>query len=158
MVRIFSWGERWNVPINEAKPSWLEHSIFQQMKIFLPLHEWKHSLFVLYDNKTDHWHEVRSMLLNDLFLKFHRSNGRITFIYCCELCAITFWMIENKEIYRAINGKNYCTVPLHGSIARLHCTIMKMEISILYHVIVKSQSNRDNLTRCYIIQIDWDVS
>ena len=28
---------------------------------------------------------------------------------------------------------------------------MKMEISILYHVIVNSQSNRDNLTRCYII-------
>ena len=27
---------------------------------------------------------------------------------------------------------------------------MKMEISILYHVIVNSQSNRDNLTRCYI--------
>ena len=29
--------------------------------------------------------------------------------------------------------------------ARFHYTIMKMEISILYHVIVNSQSNRDNL-------------
>ena len=30
MVRIFSWGERWNVPTNEAKPSWLENSIFHR--------------------------------------------------------------------------------------------------------------------------------
>ena len=30
-------------------------------------------------------------------------------------------------------------------------SIVPMEISSLYHVIVNSQSNRDNLTRCYII-------
>ena len=35
--------------------------------------------------------------------------------------------------------------------ARFYCTIMKMEISILYHVIVNSQLSRDNLTRRYII-------
>ena len=39
---------------------------------------------------------------------------------------------------------------MEKTIARFHCTIMKMEISILYHVIVNSQSNRDNLTRCCI--------
>ena len=58
-------------------------------------------------------------------------------------------MIENEEIYRVLEktiARFHCTVPLHGSIA----TIMKMEISILYHVIVNSQSNRDDLTRCYI--------
>ena len=31
--------------------------------------------------------------------------------------------------------------------------IVKMEISILYHVIVNSQLTRDNLTRCYIMYI-----
>ena len=50
-------------------------------------------------------------------------------------------MIENKEIYRA----------MEKTIARFHCTIMKMEISILYNVIVNSQSYRNNLTRCYVI-------
>ena len=38
---------------------------------------------------------------------------------------------------------------------------MKMEISILYHVIVNSQLNRDDLTRCYIklhiYSLNWDV-
>ena len=33
--------------------------------------------------------------------------------------------------------------------ARFHCTIMKMEISILCHVIVKSQLNRDNFYHLY---------
>ena len=57
MVQIFSWGERWNVPFNEAKPSWMEHFIFHRMKIFVPLHEWKkHSLFVLYNTKIDPCH------------------------------------------------------------------------------------------------------
>ena len=43
MVQIFSWGERWNVPFNEAKPSWMVHYIyiFHRMKIFVPLHEWE---------------------------------------------------------------------------------------------------------------------
>ena len=50
-------------------------------------------------------------------------------------------MIENNEIYRA----------MENIIQRLHCTIVKMEISILYHVIY-SQLNRDNVTRCYINQ------
>jgi hypothetical protein len=34
MVKIFSFGERWNVPFNEATAE----SIFHLMKIFLPLH------------------------------------------------------------------------------------------------------------------------
>ena len=34
MVQIFSFGERWNVPFNEVKPSWMEHFIFHWMKIF----------------------------------------------------------------------------------------------------------------------------
>jgi hypothetical protein len=38
MVRIFSFGERWNVPLNSASPCWMEHSIFHLMKIILPLH------------------------------------------------------------------------------------------------------------------------
>ena len=36
------------------------------------------------------------------------------------------------------------------TIAWFYCMIMKMEIPILYHVIVNSQLNRDNLTRCYV--------
>ena len=39
---------------------------------------------------------------------------------------------------------------MEKTIQRFHCTIVKMEISILYHVIVNSQLNRDNLTSCYI--------
>ena len=27
MIQIFSWGERWNVPFNEAKPSWMVHFV-----------------------------------------------------------------------------------------------------------------------------------
>ena len=51
IVQIFSWGERWNVPLNEASPRWMEHIISHLMKIFVPLHEWKkHSLFVLYNS------------------------------------------------------------------------------------------------------------
>ena len=34
--------------------------------------------------------------------------------------------------------------------AQFHCMIMKMEISILHHVIVNSQLYHDNLTRRYI--------
>ena len=40
-----------------------------------------------------------------------------------------------------VQSKNCSTVPLHDR---------KNGISILYHVIVNSQLNRDNLTRCYI--------
>ena len=43
---------------------------------------------------------------------------------------------------------------MEKTIARFHCTIMKLKISILYHVIVNSQSNRDNLTRCCIVFIN----
>ena len=43
---------------------------------------------------------------------------------------ITFLVIANKEIYCAMEKKL-----LHSSIARLHCTIMKMKITILYLVI-----------------------
>ena len=32
MVQIFSWGERWNVPFNEAKPSWMGISSFTEWK------------------------------------------------------------------------------------------------------------------------------
>ena len=39
--------------------------------------------------------------------------------------------------------------------AQFHCTIMKMEISVLYHVIVGSRLNRDNLTRVYIIHTNY---
>ena len=31
MVQIFSWGERWNAPFNEAKPSWMEHPSFTEL-------------------------------------------------------------------------------------------------------------------------------
>ena len=48
MVRIFSWGERWNVPFNEAKPSWMVHFIFHRMKIFVPLHEWENIHYLFY--------------------------------------------------------------------------------------------------------------
>ena len=39
---------------------------------------------------------------------------------------------------------------MEKTIQRFLCTIVKMEISILYHVILNSQLNRDYLTRCYI--------
>ena len=45
--------------------------------------------------------------------------------------------------------QNAITVQWKEIFARFHCTIMKIEISILYHVILNSQLNRDNLTRCY---------
>ena len=48
MVQIFSWGERWNVPFNEAKPSWMVHFIFHLMKIFVPLHEWENIHYLFY--------------------------------------------------------------------------------------------------------------
>ena len=48
MVQIFSWGERWNVPFNEAKPSWMVHFIFHRMKIFVPLHEWENIHYLFY--------------------------------------------------------------------------------------------------------------
>ena len=48
MVQIFSWGERWNVPFNEAKPSWMIHFIFHRMKIFVPLHEWENIHYLFY--------------------------------------------------------------------------------------------------------------
>ena len=48
MVEIFSWGERWNVLFNEAKPSWIEHFIFHRMKIFVPLHELKNIHYLFY--------------------------------------------------------------------------------------------------------------
>ena len=58
------------------------------------------------------------------------------------MCAIvTFEVIENNEIYCA----------METTTARFYCTIMKIEISILYHVIVNSQLSRDNLTRRYIL-------
>ena len=40
---------------------------------------------------------------------------------------------------------------MEKTIARLHYTIIKMGISILYHVIVNSELNCNNLTKCYII-------
>ena len=48
MVQIFSWGARWNVPFNEAKPSWMVHFIFHQMKIFVSLHEWENIHYLFY--------------------------------------------------------------------------------------------------------------
>ena len=50
-------------------------------------------------------------------------------------------MIENNEIYRA----------MEETIQRFHCTIVRMEISILYHMIVNGQLSHDNLTMCYMI-------
>ena len=38
MVQIFSFGERWNARFNKAKPRWMVHFIFRQMKIFVPLY------------------------------------------------------------------------------------------------------------------------
>ena len=39
---------------------------------------------------------------------------------------------------------------MEKTIQRFHCTIVKMEILILYHVVVNSQLSRDNLTKSYI--------
>ena len=52
MVRIFSFGERWNVPFNSAVASLNGTFQFHRMKIFLPLHEYYkniYSLFVYYN-------------------------------------------------------------------------------------------------------------
>ena len=69
------------------------------------------------------------MLLNDLLSCF-KCNIKISQIL--QQNAIT---VQWKEIF-----------------ARFYCTIMKRENSILFHVIVNSQLNRDNLTRCYRIE------
>ena len=50
-------------------------------------------------------------------------------------------MIENTEIYHAT--EKLLHGPLHDH---------ENGISILHHVIVNSQSNRNNITRCYIKQ------
>ena len=50
----------------------------------------------------------------------------------------TFSNFTTKCSYRAME-RNICTVPLHDH---------ENGISILYHVIVNCQLNRDNLTRC----------
>ena len=121
MVRIFSLGDRRSAPIKEAKTSWLEHSIFPRMKIFLPLHECKHSLFVLYETEMDiicfmwHRHFVS-------FFVFHGSHCGATFIdspfnACGMHAIIAVWVIENNEIYRA----------MERTIQRFHCTTVKME-------------------------------
>ena len=39
MVRIFSWGERWNFLFNDAKLSSKEHFIFHPMKLSVLLHD-----------------------------------------------------------------------------------------------------------------------
>ena len=45
---------RWKMEcFNEAKPSWMQHPTFHQMKIFLLLHKWKHLLLVLHDTDID---------------------------------------------------------------------------------------------------------
>ena len=65
----------------------------------------------------------------------------LAFIACGMHAIITVSVIENNKIYGT----------MEKTIQRFHCTIVKMEISILYHVIVNSQLNRENLTRCCII-------
>ena len=54
---------------------------------------------------------------------------------------ITVRVIENNEIDSAIE-RTIFTVPLHDC---------KNGISVLYHVIVNSQLDSDNSTRCLII-------
>ena len=67
---------------------------------------------------------------------------------CGMHAIITVRVIENNEIYRG----------MEKTIQRFHCTIVKMEISILHHVILNSQLNRDYFTRCYIIYITSTLS
>ena len=64
------------------------------------------------------------MLLNDL-LSFLKCNIKIS-----QILQQNAIIVQWKEIF-----------------ARFHHTIMKMEISILYHVVVNSQLNRDDLTK-----------
>ena len=76
-------------------------------------------------------------------------------------------MIENNEIDSAME-KTICTVSLacgqpddiiiinYDDVmglpqATVFCTIVKMEISILCHMIANSQLNHDNLTVCCIM-------
>ena len=51
MVRIFSWGERWNVPFNEAIGEL--NGTTEWKYSYHCTH--KHSLFVLYNTKIDYW-------------------------------------------------------------------------------------------------------
>ena len=73
MVQIFSWGERWNVPFNEAKPSWMEYFIFSPNETICSIARMKkHALFVLYNTKTDPCHLTSGTLSFSLLLQFHR--------------------------------------------------------------------------------------
>ena len=53
MVRIFSRVERWNVPFNEAKPSWKEHFIFNEAKPSWMEYSIFNKLFIRRHNKFE---------------------------------------------------------------------------------------------------------
>ena len=60
---------------------------------------------------------------------------------------------SNERGEAKLIGVFHLSLDVHGSfhgMEKTYCTIVKMEISILYHVIINSQLNRDNLTSGYI--------
>ena len=96
MVQIFSWGERWDVPFNEAKPSWVVHFIFHRMKIFVPLHEWENIHYLFYitctkilkqikkKDKKKHW--KRFYLMKQNISASRASNYSIRGKYYADAC------------------------------------------------------------------------
>ena len=68
------------------------------------------------------------------------------------MCTIvTLLAIENYEIYPKLCNR-----------ARLHCRIMAIEISVLYHVIANSHVNRNNsglwqMFRTFVLRCDWSI-
>ena len=121
---------RWKIEcsIQEAKPSWIEQFIFHRLKIYVPSHKWKHSLFVLYNIKHIFCHLERLIVLDIL------EN------------AISFW---SRHFRSKVTEVYHWT--LNCTIARLYSTMTSRAfngISILYHAI---QSNDKNLHWCYII-------
>ena len=63
------WGERWNVPFKETKPSWVEHFIFHQMILFVSFHEWEniHYLFYITCTKIQFLNQFKTQ--KQLYLK-----------------------------------------------------------------------------------------
>ena len=97
MVQIFSWGERWNVLFNKAKPSWIENMIFHRMKIYVPSYEWKTSLFVLYNIKNIVCHLERkinlNILKNAILFWSCRFKSKITAVYHCTVLFNDRWIV-----------------------------------------------------------------
>ena len=116
MVQIFSWGERWNVPFNEAKPSWMERFIFHQMKIFVPLYEWKniHYLFYITSKVTlDSCDLTGGYLYKNLYsrIKIHLYSDQLSELIKSQNSNKVFFKSYNCQTKTSLHQDKICSRP-----------------------------------------------